>query len=209
MAKPGKAKKPAKLKVNKRGRWFQLFTDPTNPHTFLNKTESAIQAGYLAKSRDSFNSIGCENFTLLGDEIDQWLEAHALSLPALKLKHSQLLETHKTVFQKIKGKVNGEDLPEGAVIITKGVKMMNDGDMAYDDGDTLIAINVADPEVQRKALDMAYKVKGEYAAEKRELGGFGGGPIPLTSFPPEPKSIEEWEEMRKKAELKRILPKEA
>ena len=201
-----KKKKVTKLKINKRLIWFKLFTDPTNPITYLNKTEAAIQAGYLAKSRESFNSIGHENFSLLADKIEKWLENSALSHSALKLKHSQLLETHKTVFQKIKGKVNGEDLPEGAVIIAQGVKYMNDGDDAYDDGDTLLAINVADPEVQRKTLDMAYKIKGLYAPEKRELFGKDGGPITtkMTDFPAEPATIAEWEEQRRIAEVKRI-----
>ncbi|MCK5018042.1 MAG: hypothetical protein KAS32_13380 [Candidatus Peribacteraceae bacterium] len=32
-------------------------------------------------------------------------------------------------------------------------------------------------ETQRRSLDMAFKVKGTYAAEKKELSGPGGGPI--------------------------------
>ncbi len=74
----------------------------------------------------------------------------------------------------------------------------------YDDGETLLAINVADPEIQRKSLDMAYKITGEYAPEKREHGGIGGGAIPLTAFPPEPKNMDDWIEMRKAEEQKLI-----
>ncbi len=76
---------------------------------------------------------------------------------------------------------------------------------AVDDGETLLAITVADPEIQRKTLDMAFKVTGEYAPEKRELTGKDGKPIPLTSFPPEPKTMEDWQKMREIEEQKRIV----
>ena len=210
MVKKGRTKKPAKLKVNKRLLWYNLFTNEANTQTFLNKTESAIQAGYKAKSYNAFKSIGCENFTLLNDKIGEWLDANKFSPNALKLKHSELLETQRTVFQKVKGKVNSTDLPEGVRIITESDRMLMSGRgedaEPYDDGETLLAINVADPEIQRKALDMAYKVKGTYAAEKREMGGPGGGPIPLTSFPPEPKTVEEWEEMQRVEQKKLLIP---
>ena len=82
-------------------------------------------------------------------------------------------------------------------------------EMIIDEGDTLLAINVADPEIQRKALDMAYKVKGLYAPEKREVFGKDGKPIEhrMTDFPKEPVDIVEWERMRNEAELKRISEK--
>lgn len=201
-----KKKKVTKPRVNKLSLWFKHYIDESNPQTFLNKTNSSIAAKYNATSYDSFAAIGYQNFKKLQSKVDEWLEDNKLSLSALKLKHSQLLETHKTVFQKIKGKVNEADLPEGAVIIAQGVKYMNDGDDAYDDGDTLLAIDVADPEVQRKSLDMAYKVKGLYAAEKREHFGKDGGPIEtkMTDFPTEPATIAEWEEQRAIAEQRRI-----
>lgn len=107
----------------------------------------------------------------------------------------------------MKGKVNGDDLPEGVTIIAESDRMSIAGQgeesMPYDDGETLLAVNVVDLEVQRKSLDMAYKVKGTYAAEKREHGG-AVGLVPMTSFPPEPASIEEWEKNRAIAEKKRL-----
>ncbi len=208
MPKP-KTKKPTKLKVNKLALWLKHFLDETNPNTFLNKTASAKAAKYKGKSEAAFHTIGYENYRKHEPIIQEWLEDNAFSHSALLLKHSELLETHKSVFHKIKGQINGE-LPEGVQIIATSNKMAIAGRgedaVEYDDGETLLAINVADPEIQRKALDMAYKVKGTYAAEKREMGGPGGGPIPLTSFPPEPKSIEEWEEMQRVAQKKLLIP---
>ena len=206
MPKP-KTKKPTKLKVNKLALWLKHFLNEKNPNTFLNKTASAKAAKYKGKTEASFGQIGYENYRKHEPTIAKWLEDNKFSLSALLTKHSELLETHKTVFQKVKGQINGE-LPEGVRILATTNKMeiagRGEDAVEYDDGETLLAINVADPEIQRKALDMAYKIKGEYAAEKHEYGGIGGGAIPLTAFPPEPKTIEEWEEMRKKAEDKRL-----
>ena len=205
-----KTKKPTKLRPNKLALWLKHFLNEKNPNNFLNKTASAKAAKYKGKSEAAFHTIGYENYRKHEPNIAKWLEDNAFSHSALLLKHSELLETHKTVFQKVKGKVNNTTLPEGVRIITESDRMATTGHgedaMPYDDGETLLAINVADPEIQRKALDMAYKVKGTYAAEKREMGGPGGGPIPLTSFPPEPKSIEEWEKMQRVEQQKLLIP---
>ncbi len=151
--------------------------------------------------------MGYENFIILEPEIAKRLDATVFSESALTSKHSELLGARKTAFHKVKGKVNGEDLPEGVRIIAESDRMSIAGQgeeaMPYDDGETLLAINVADPEVQRKSLDMAYKVKGTYAAEERKHSG-AVGVVPMTDFPPEPKSIEEWELIRKAAEKKRL-----
>jgi hypothetical protein len=48
---------------------------------------------------------------------------------------------------------------------------------AFDDADTLIGIIVEDLEVLRRALDMALRMKGLYAPEKREHTGASGQPI--------------------------------
>lgn len=204
-----KTKKPTKLRINKLSLWLKYFLDDSNPVTFLNKTESAKHAKYKAKTDNAFTSIGCQNYRKLNPIIAKWLDDNKFSLSALRQKHSELLECNKTAFHKVKGHVDETLLDEGVTIIAQSSKMATSGRgedaVEYDDGETLLAINVADPEIQRKALDMAYKIKGEYAPEKRELSGRDGSPIPLTAFPPEPKSIEEWEEMRTKAEKRRLI----
>lgn len=207
--KPAKKKPPKKPRVNKLQLWYKFYINENNPITFLNKTASAKAAQYKCTSEASFNSVGYQNFRKLQVRISQWLDDNKFSIAALKNKHAELLETHKTVFQKIKGQIDTDDLPENASVIAEGKKLVCGGDddnrEAYDDGDTLLAINVADPEIQRRALDMAYKVKGEYAAEKKEVTGPGGGPIEtkMTDFPTEPMTVAEWEALRNEAEAKR------
>ena len=204
-------KSPKKPRVNKLQLWYKFYTDENNPQTFLNKLASAKAAQYKCTSDASFGSVGYQNFKKLQDRISGWLDDNKFSIAALKNKHAELLETHKTVFQKIKGQISTDDLPENVSVIAEGKKMAGYGDGdgddrdVYDDGDTLLAINVADPEIQRRALDMAYKVKGEYAAEKKELTGPGGGPIEtkMTDFPTEPMTVAAWEELRNEAEAKR------
>ena len=73
------------------------------------------------------------------------------------------------------------------------------------DGVVIETREVESLEVQRKSLDMALKVKGLYAAEKKELTGPGGGPIEtkMTDFPTEPMTVAAWEELRNEAEKKR------
>lgn len=206
--KNAKKKKP---RINKRLVWYKHFTNQSNPVTFLNQTASAKAAGYKCRSDESFASVGSQNFQKLKHELEIWFDENSLSLTSLKMKHTELLECQKTVFQKIKGHIGEQDLGEGIQIVAESHKMASDGkgddSILYDDGDTLLAINVADPEIQRRALDMAYKVKGTYAPvkHKKEHSGPGGGPIETkwTDFPQEPKTVAEWEAMREEAENNR------
>jgi hypothetical protein len=201
-------RKNKKLRVSKRLVWLKHFLNESNPVTFLNKTASAKASKYKGRTEASFGQIGYENYRKHEATILKWLEDNKFSLSALRQKHSELLECNKTMFHKVKGTVDPNDLDDGVRIVAQSSKMAVSGRgedaEVYDDGETLLAINVGDPEIQRKALDMAYKLKGEYAPEKREIGGIGGGAIPLTAFPPEPKTIEEWEKNRKIAEQKRL-----
>lgn len=62
---PKRKEKLPPIKARKLSLWFQLFTDETNPKTFLNRTESAKQAGYNAKSDPSFGNIELQNYKKL------------------------------------------------------------------------------------------------------------------------------------------------
>lgn len=53
-------------------------------------------------------------------------------------------------------------------------------------GDVVTTREVEALEIQRKTLDMALKVKGLYAPEKRELSGKDGAPLVITTAIPEP-----------------------
>ena len=178
MAKP----KPRTSKLNA---WFRAYTDEANQATFPNKTESARVAGYKTESENSLKSIGCQNFTKLNKRIDKWLDETGLSESALKTKIVSLMNGKQTIYHKVKGAVSPGDLPPGwRIVATSGIVMKagrkTDGDEeeeVFGDGDTLLACDIEFPELQRRTLDMALKVKGLYAAEKREVTGKDGAPI--------------------------------
>ncbi len=95
--------------------------------------------------------------------------------PLVKTKLVKLLNAKKIVFSKAKGKVELDSLPLGAFVVAmsekmKGASKVDDDDgEACDDGDSVVAIPVGALETQRKALDMALKIRGLYAAEKHEV----------------------------------------
>lgn len=167
---PDRPKKPAIAKLPKlKGKqrlWLRNYLDSNNLITFLNRAQSAKAAKYKANSYEGFCQIGYENYIKLEPHIKQWLDEHGLSENRLKLKLVSLIETKKTVFQKVKGHIDSGKLSDNVVKIAethiKAWKGKGEAAEAYDDGETVLGISVADPEVQRKSLDMAFKVKGLY-----------------------------------------------
>ena len=153
--------------------WLKHYLDDTNPETFINQTKSAIYAEYKANSYNGFATIGKENYKKLQPYIAQWLDEYGLSENRLKLKLVSLTESHKTIFQKVKGRVDSDSLAPNVSKVAETHKVMCDhkgktGDDPdyYDDGETLLAIDVNDPELQRKSLDMALKVRDLYTGDK-------------------------------------------
>lgn len=168
------AKKPPKKKntrVNKLNAWLYHYTNAQNPVTFLNQTQSAKAAGYKASTDESFASIGSQNFQKLKSQIETWLDENGLSEDALKIKLVGLLEGEETKTVTIKGIIDPDSLPPNAQVIVQGVttKYTKNGD-SYDETETIIGINMQNKELQRRSLDMAFKIKGSYAPEKREHG---------------------------------------
>lgn len=187
--------------------FLRAYLDETNPETYLNALASAKAAKYKAKNDNSFGAIGCENLKKLNSRIEKWLDEEGLSAKRLKLKLLSLIEAKQTHFHKVKGHVKPEDLPPGVIVIAESNKiaLSGKGDDAepFDDGDTIVAIPTDALETQRRSLDMALKVRGEYAPEKREHTGKGGGPIEhdykIVDMPPTFKTIDEWVEWRKRS----------
>jgi hypothetical protein len=135
------------IKANKLALWLRYYTDESNPETFLNQTKSAIYAGYKAKSENSFASIGLQNFRKLQKYINKWLDELGLSETRLKEKTLSLMSAQDT-------KLFRKDNEDGSLEIVEH--------------------QIPALEIQRRALDMALKVKGLYAAQKTELTGPGG-----------------------------------
>ena len=158
-------------RVSKLNVWLKCFLDESCSATFLNKTGSAIKAGYKTKNINSLKSIGCQNFTKLKDKIEKWLDENGLSDNSLKLKLLSLMEAHESKFVKIKGAVSAVGLPEGSKIITmSGTVVENDKGILFSEGETLLSVDVEAIETQRKTLDMALKVKGLNAPVKHQIG---------------------------------------
>lgn len=160
--------------------WLKYFLDESNPKTFLNNTESAIAAGYKCSSRKGFMEMGCQNASILKKHIGLWINESGLGEIQLKKKLISLTQAKGVVFQKVKGHVDAESLPDGTSIVTESHKLawnQSSGDVseAYDDGETVVAITVDSLETQRRSLDMAMKVKGMYAPvsveQKTEVKG--------------------------------------
>jgi len=176
--KPSNEKTQKKPRVSRRNLWFSYFTDSSNKRTFLNRKESVRAAGYKTKNEESLRVMGHQNFLKLTDKINIWLDEVGLSENTLKMKLVGLMDARETKFQTMKGAVDKEQLPVNVNILATTGKIETDEDGEhYGSGDTLLAIEVDAIETQRRSLDMAIKVKGVYAAEKREHTGPDGEPL--------------------------------
>ena len=150
--------------------------------TFLNATASAIRAGYKAKCNHTFQQIGFKNRVKYGPKIAEWLDEHGFSEARLKTKVLELMEAKETAFQKVRGAVLQSSLPEGhrVVAISGTVITTKNGGAVYGDGDSLLEIDVQNYGVQVKSLEMALKVKGLFAPERREHSGTVSTTLQLT-----------------------------
>ena len=152
---PGKPRITSKLSL-----WYQFYTDDCNRKTFLNKTESAIAAGYKCRAKNPrlcFCNIGDQNYKKLRDTISKWLDDTGLSESALKQKLCDLMVVKEKKFfsAPIKDE-NG---------LVTGMHIEN--------------VEVDAIETQRKTLDMALKVKDMIAPTRHEVAGSKGGKIQI------------------------------
>ncbi|MFW5958288.1 MAG: hypothetical protein ACOCQ0_03945 [Desulfosalsimonas sp.] len=151
---------------------MRAYLDNSKPRTFLNKTESAREAGYKAASDKHLADIGYENSRVLANKINKWLDEAGLSENALKIKMLSLLDGHETKTITLKGEIDEEGLPDNVQVLATAVtqKYTKEGEM-YEERETLLGVNMESRELQRKTLDMALKHKGMYAPEKHDHTG--------------------------------------
>lgn len=90
--------------TDKQAVWFSLYTDPSNPTTYLNATQSALVA-YDTTSSNSARQIGHDNKRRLKPHFKKWLDEEGLSEEALKAKLIELMNAKKFHFSSHKGKI--------------------------------------------------------------------------------------------------------
>lgn len=153
--------------------WLRAFLDEDNP-SFLNKTESSKVAKYNCVNENGFASIGCQNYRKLKERINSWLDEQKLSEAALKTKLVSLLDIKETKIITIKGELTDDEIPVNCIVIakTENEKLNAQGD-SYIEYQTILGINMEANEIQRRSLDMAFKVKGMYADQKVEITNLG------------------------------------
>lgn len=140
--------------------WLKHYLNSNSPG-FMNASESARQAGYRCGNPGSASKIGTANKYFWAARIEKWLDDEGLSETAIKQKLFELLNKKQTLFQKVKGKVKAKDLPEYCKVVTAGE--------SGEDEETLLAIDIEHPELQRRVVDMLMKMRGMYAAEQITL----------------------------------------
>jgi len=171
-------------KVSKLNIWLKHFLNGDCSTTFLNKTESAKKAKYKCSTDDSFRNVGHQNFTKLSAKINTWLEENGLSDNALKIKMLRLLDAKESKFQKVKGAVTSKNLdPNVKKVVESGaIEFDKDGEKEFGTRETLIQIDVENLELQRRTLDMAFKMKNLYPKQGIDVDVSGELIIQLVDF---------------------------
>lgn len=93
------------MSAKKQDVWLKYFLDEGNKITFLNRTESALAAGYTCKDRHAASRIGSRNYRYFGEKINKWLDEEGLSEATLKMKLLKLLDAKEKKFFAFQGEV--------------------------------------------------------------------------------------------------------
>ncbi len=120
-------------------------------------------------------------FASLSSPIIGVLDDNGITMEYLAKKLKGELEAGETKTLKIKGKVDIKELPAGVRILTSAIipKMHKEGEVyePYDDGDTVIQWDEINWGTEQRARIDAHKLRGDYPAERHEVGGKNGKPI--------------------------------
>lgn len=173
-------KKGGRNPASKKQIWLKLYLDEGSA-TFMNATEASAKAGFKCRTRYDHTRNGHKMLKAWAPDIERWVDEHGLSDARLKAKLLGLLDAKKTEFYLVRGKVDQGDLPAGCRVYFAGVQEKGAGKSKNTETHTLVAVDVEEPELQRRSLDMAFKAKGLYAPERWELTGKDGGPIETKS----------------------------
>ena len=133
------------IKSSKCRVWFQLYTDRSNPKTFLKPKASAIAAGYNCKTDQSYASMGNQNMIRWGPTLKTWFDEVGMSDEVLKSKTVAMLDATETKF--FSTPFINRDGEQDILVKEREVKALK---------------------IQVEALKLATKIRGMLAPEKHE-----------------------------------------
>ena len=153
------------------------------------------------KGNDIRNDLISEHLSPYRDALEQI----GIGPKTIAKKRKQQLNAKFDKFIKLKGDVPfGTKLAPGLIVVgAGGVTESLQGNIVFDD--TLIRARMINWPIQEKATSALEKI---FDDPQRSIIEHTGS-IDMTNFPPEPKSIEDWEQQYEKMRLKRNAEKDA
>jgi hypothetical protein len=148
--------------------WLRRFLDVTDKACFMRPEQTAKAIGKSA-------NFGLFQKNILGPRIKSFLSTCGLDEQSLRCKLVELLHVRTTKTMVIPGQVEEWELPDAVRIL--GVfqrdKVVGVGEFmtTVREDVTLVCIDEEAPDLQRRALDMAFKINGTYAPEKHQHTG--------------------------------------
>jgi len=132
-----------------------------------------VNAARAAGYKDNYKALSVassKNKKRYAHLIEKWLAEEGLDTNSLKSQLVELIRAKETKTFQLKGTVvNRDQLPEGARIIcvAENQRVSQNG-IAYEEAETLLALDVEALEVRRRSLDMALKLQEMYPSEKHD-----------------------------------------
>ncbi|MHC4302390.1 MAG: hypothetical protein ACYS7Y_34460 [Planctomycetota bacterium] len=147
--------------------FLRAFLDAGNIETFMRPYCAAVAAGVR---QDHAGYL----MQALEPRIQWFLHEIGLSESALKSKVVELMNARETKVVPMKGFVEEWETQPNTKILARSTQKDKDG---VEQHTTIMGLDMEAKELQRRALDMALKLRELYPAERREITGKGGGPI--------------------------------
>jgi hypothetical protein len=170
--KPAKAKKPAQPELKPKQALFVSYYTSRKSETFGNATRSAIKAGYGEAYARKITAVMSEN---VSNSMTEALDRAGLTQEALATKHLELSNAAALDQLKFGPTVPNTQIRDIVATIA-GCRLICIRRQKFE---IVAYVQIADHDVRARALDMAHKLYGHYAAEKHEVKGEGGSPVTI------------------------------
>lgn len=159
----GEARGNPPLTVKQR-RWLRTFIRTGN------RTQAAKEAGYRCRNERGYQDIGRQNYGKLRVYIKSLLEELGLDNESLKLELLMLIRARKPTRMTVRGRVEDIDaLPEGVTVVATAENTVHGGKQTSIET-SILQFDDIDLNAKAKGLDLAFKLKGSYPAQKVDIG---------------------------------------